>query len=196
MTVNPNNLVQGPAYIYWAQSGTTEPTDASVTPEGYMIIPPAPWTDFGGTTGGVAFKSAPTITDQVVDQIPDPMGGRLTKRATTVVTTLAEGTLQNYNLALNQTMNIAQGTGYQTADPQTATSATQPSYLSLMIYGWAPLLDTGQPALRRIVVRKCLATSQPEMMYVMDKPVGYAVTWTAYYLSQSIPFYHITDELM
>ena len=42
--------------MYWAPFGTTEPADSTVTPQGYLTIPPSPWTDIGGTTGGVNFE--------------------------------------------------------------------------------------------------------------------------------------------
>ena len=194
IAVNPSNLVQGPAYLYTAPFGTTPPTDASSTPTGYLTIPSAPWTDVGGTESGVTFNIEHTIGEQTVDQLIDPVGGRLTKRMVTVTTTLAEATLANLNLAMNNIMTISPNTGYMTADPTTTTSATQPSYTALMIYGWAPLLSTGLPALRRVVVYKALSQVKADLDYEMTKYATYAVTWTAYYVSSTVGPFHIVEE--
>lgn len=194
MSVNPANLIQGPAVLYTAPYGTAPPSDSSVTPTGYLVVPSSPWTDVGGTESGVSFDAEHTIGEQTVDQLIDPVGGRLTKRVVTVTTTLAEATLANLNLAMNNLLTIAPQSGYTTADPQTTTSATQPTYVALMIYGWAPLLSTGSPALRRIVVYKCLSQVKATLNYEMTKNATYAVTWNAYYVSSSVGPFHISEE--
>lgn len=196
MSVNPQNLVQGPAILYTAPFGTAEPTDASVTPDGYLTIPPSPWTDVGGTEIGVTADVEHTITDQEVNQLIDMAGGRLTKRVITVTTTLAEATLANMNLALNGNLVIGNNVTYQTADPLTTTAATQPSYFALMIYGWAPLLASGKPALRRVTVRKCLSQPKVSLDYEMAKYATYAVTWKAYYISANVSPFHIVEALV
>jgi hypothetical protein len=189
MSVNPQNLIQGPAILYIAPFGTAEPADSSVTPDGYMTVPPAPWTDVGSTESGVVFDVEHTITPQEVDQLIDPVGGRLTKRVVTVTTTLAEATLQNLNYSTNGIMTVDALSGYTTADPNTTTSATQPNYYALMIYGWGPLLATGRPSLRR----KCLSQVKASIDYEMTKYATYAVTWTAYYVSAYVPLFHISE---
>jgi hypothetical protein len=193
ISVNPSNLVQGPAILYIAPYGTAEPTDASVTPDGYLTIPPSPWTDVGSTESGIVFDVDHTITPQEVDQLIDPAGGRLTKRVVTITATLAEATLQNLNYVTNGILNVDALGGYTTADPNTATSATQPNYYMLMIYGWGPLLQTGRPALRRITVRKVLSQVKASLDYEMTKYATYAVTWTAFYVSAYVPLFHIVE---
>lgn len=193
MSVNPSNLIQGPAILYIAPYGTAEPTDASVTPDGYLTIPPSPWTDVGSTESGIVFDVEHTITPQEVDQLIDPAGGRLTKRVITVTATLAEATLNNLNYATNGILNVDALTGYTTADPQTTNAATQPNYYMLMIYGWGPLLLTGRPSLRRITVRKVLSQVKASLDYEMTKYATYACTWTAYYVSQYVSPFHVVE---
>lgn len=191
--MNPANLIQGPAILYSAPFGTAEPSDASVTPDGYLVIPPSPWTDVGSTETGVTFDIEHTITNQEVNQLIDPVGGRLTKRVMTITTTLAEATLANLNLSTNGTLIVDPLSGYTTADPQTATSATQPNYTSLMLYGWGPLLLTGRPSLRRITLRKTLSQVKASLDYEMTKYATYAVTFTGYYISANVAPYHIVE---
>lgn len=189
-------MVQGPAILYYAPFGTTEPADSSVTPDGYLVIPPAPWTDIGGVESGVSADIEHTITDQMVDQLIDPVGGRLTKRVIQVTATLSEATLQNLNVALNSNLTLQNLSGYATADPLTTTSATQPQYYALMVYGWAPILASGKPALRRVTIRKVLSQPKVTLDYQMTKYATYAVTWKAYYVAPSVPPFHVVDALV
>lgn len=193
VSINPGSIIQGPAILYSAPFGTAEPADSSVTPAGYTVVPAAPWADAGSTQEGVMFDVDTTITEQTVDQVPDPVGGRLTKRVIQVTTTLAETTLANLNLAMNGLLTISVNSGYTTADVQTTTSATQPSYASLMIYGWGPLLASGSPSLRRLIIRKCLSQVKVSLAYQMAKNAVYAVTFSGYYISPSISPFHISE---
>lgn len=189
MSVTPGNLVQGPATLYTGAFGVTEPTDANVT-----SAPGAGWTDVGATTGGVHFEIDSTYTDQKVDQLVDPAGARLTARKITVQTKLAEATLTNLNLAMNSLITSGAGAGYATADPQTTTSATQPTYAALCIDGWAPVLASGAAARRRVIVRKVLSVAKAQLTYDMTNQAVYDVTFTAYYVSPSIAPFHIVDQ--
>ena len=110
-----------------------------------------------------------------------------------VTLSLAETTLTNLQLALNQMATIGVNTGYSTLDPITATSATQPTYTALIIDGWAPTLSTGAAARRRIIVRKTLTASKIALEYEKSKAAVYACTFTAYYISGSIGLFHIVD---
>lgn len=196
MSVNPNNLTMGPSFIYTSPTGTAEPADSAVTPDGYLTPPASPWVDVGGTESGVSFDIEDTITDLEVDQIIMPVGGRLTKRMIQVTTTMAEMTLANLNLAMNQGLTIGEEGSFATADMSVGTSATQLPYTALCIYGWAPLLQTGRPALRRIIVRKVLSQPKVTLDYEQAKKGTVAVTWKAYYISSGLSPIHITDALV
>jgi hypothetical protein len=194
MAVNPQNLVLGPCTLYYAQFGTTEPTDASVTPDGWLAPPPAPWTDFGGTDGGVTLEIDLTYTDLEVDQVIMPVGARLTAMEMSVAGKLAEVTQANMATALNNITQSGSGSGYITLDIPVGSPATQPDYSALIIDGWGPELSTGQPCLRRAIVRKVL--SQAKVQLVSDKKTQQSVdcTFKAYYVGSGINPIHIIDE--
>src|SRR5438067_9947071 len=122
IAVNAANLVLGPARLYVAPFGSTEPTDASVTPNGPSTPPSAPWTDVGGTDGGVTFEVDNTYTDLAVDQLTMPVGARLTEMKMTVTTKLSEMTLTNLQTSLNNIGTSNTGSGYQTLDIPVGTS--------------------------------------------------------------------------
>lgn len=184
------NICQGPATVYYGAFGATEPADSNA---GVTGAPGAGWTDIGGTQGGVVFELDNTYDQITVDQLIDPIGARLTKRMIQVTFKVAETTLNNLNVAVNNLMTQASGTGYATADPQTTTSATQPTYSALIIDGWAPTLSSGSAARRRIIVRKVLSQAKIQMTYNMATNNQYDLTWTAYYVSSSISPFHVID---
>ena len=140
--------------MYVAAFGTTEPLDSTVTPNGPTTPPTSPWTDVGGTDGGISFEVDNTYTDLSVDQIIMPVGARLTDMKMMVVTKMSEITLANLNTALNNICTTGSGSGYQTLDIVVGSAATQPQYAALIIDGWAPMLNSGAGALGRIIVRK------------------------------------------
>lgn len=194
MSVNVANLTLGPARLYVAPFGSTEPLDSTVTPNGTTTPPSSPWVDVGGTDGGVAYEVDNTYTDLSVDQIIMSVGARLTDMKMSVVTKMAEMTLTNLNTVLNSIATTSTGSGYATLDIPVGSAATQPTYAALIIDGWAPFLNTGQAALRRIIVRKVLAQVKVSEMFDKKTQASYDVTFQAYYVSGSIPPVHIVDQ--
>jgi hypothetical protein len=194
IAVNAANLVLGPARLYVAPFGSTEPLDSAVTPNGPSNPPSAPWTDVGGTDGGVMFEADNTYTDLAVDQIIMNVGARLTEMKMTVTVKLAEMTLTNLQTSLNNIGTTSTGSGYQTLDIPVGSSATQPTYAALIIDGWAPMLSTGAPALRRLIVRKVLSTVKASLSFDKKTQQGLACTFDAFYVSSSIAPLHIVDE--
>ena len=192
--ITSSNLVLGPANLYIAPYGSaTEPTDASVTPNGWLTPPSSPWTDVGGTEGGVSFEVDTKYTDLTVDQIIMNVGSRLTELSMMVTTKLSEVTLGNLTNALNSITSASSGTGYSTLDITVTSAASQPSYAALMIYGWAPFTSGGTPALRRIIVRKVLSQAKVALMYDKKTQASYGVTFNSYFVSNSINPVHIAD---
>jgi hypothetical protein len=195
MAVNPNNICQGPAVIYWNAFGATEPpdTNAAVTQPPYITGSPN-YVDLGATTGGVEFMVSHTYGQIKADQLVDPIGARLTARSIQVTVGLLEATLQNLYLAINQAgvQNVL--TGVTTLDPITTTSATQPTYISLIIDGWAPTLATGVAARRRVIVRKVLNDVKASAKYDMTNQVTWNCTFTSFYVSGTIAPFHIQDQ--
>jgi hypothetical protein len=182
----------GPATLYWAPFGTTEPAYTAIG------SPPAsPWTDFGGIADGtsILLEVDQTYTDIGVDQLAYPVGARLTKGVIQVTAQLEETTLQNMQVVLNQNLTLNTQSGYTVADPIVTTSATQPNYSALLIDGWAPTTGTTEvECKRRIVVRKVLSQAKADLEYTKNKPAMYQCTWSAYYISQSVSMYEITDQ--
>jgi|ERR1700722_5914585 len=192
MPITPTNLVVGPATLYWAPVGTTEPAYSAIASP-----PGAGWTDFGMTADGtsILLEVDQTVTDFGAEQIIDRIGGRITKRIIQVTATLQEATLANMQLALNQLATITQGTGYSVLDPITANAASQPTYMALLLDGWAPTTGTTETACRRrTVIRKCLSSSKVDLEYEKTKPVTYATTWSGYFVSSGVAPFEVTDQ--
>jgi hypothetical protein len=187
-------LVLGPARLYVAPFGSSEPADSAVTPNGPSTPPSSPWTDVGGTDGGVTFETDNTYTDLSVDQIIMNVGARLTEMKMTVTSKLSEMTLANLQTSLNNIGTTGSGSGYATLDIPVSSAATQPTYAALIIDGWAPMLSSGAPALRRVIVRKVLSQVKASLAYDKKTQQALDVTFTAYYVSNSITPVHIVDQ--
>ncbi|MFD9223817.1 hypothetical protein ACFWDI_28390 [Streptomyces sp. NPDC060064] len=185
ISVDPDNLIQGPAAMYRGAFGATEPADSTAA---LNASPPASaWSDIGGTTDGVKLSIENTYGELEVDQIVDRVGSRLTKRMTSVETNMAEVTLDNLAYALNGG-TTASGSGYKTYEPNDDSSATQPSYSAVLFDGIAP-----DSLRRRVIVRKVLSTDSVELAYTKDKQTVLKVKMQAHYVSPSIRTYKIID---
>ena len=176
-------------------STSTEPLDTAVTPSGVGSNPGSSWIDVGGTDGGVSFMVENGYTDLVVDQLIMPVGARLTDMKMSITTKMAEITLSNLNTAMNNICSTGGGSGYSTMDIQVGTSATQPSYLAMIIDGWTAQLSTGLPALRRIIVRKLLAEVKVSMTYDRKTQQSLDTTFSAYYVSGAVNPVHVVDQV-
>jgi hypothetical protein len=197
MSVTPNNVVQGPATIYFlspgpSQPGLSEPADTNAA----LVAQPSSvyWSDMGATTGGVTLAVNHTYTQIKADQLVDPIGARFTARMITVAVNLLEATLQNLNSAMNNAAIVNSLSGVTTLDPVTTTSATQPTYSALLIDGWAPTLLSGLQARRRLIVRKVLNDLKASAKYDMTNQVTWDCTFTAYYVSSTLAPFHIVDQ--
>ena len=193
MAITPQNIVMGPATVYTAPFGATEPAYNAIT------SPPntAVWTDVGGTADGtsVLLEIEHSLTNISVEQLSDPVGARVSKRVIQVTVVLEEATLNNLNLAMNQLLTISPGTGYTVADPISTITSIQPQYMAILIDGWAPTTGTDETACRRrMVIRKCLSSSKADLEYEKTKAVLYHTTWTGYWISSSVSPFEITDQ--
>lgn len=183
MAVTATNLAQGPGTLYTAAFGATEPADTAVN-----TTPPAStWTDLGGTVDGIKFSVDQTYSELDVDQLVDRVGSRLTKRDFMIETSLAEVTRENLSLALNGGTS-ASGSGYKSFEPSYATSATQPTYVALLMDAYAE-----NSYRRRVIVRKSLSVDATEAAYTKDKQTVFPVKFAAHYVSSVIPPVHIVD---
>src|SRR6476619_5294866 len=96
MGVDVSNILQGPCNVYLAAFGATEPAPGTWTEMDSGI-----WTNAGGTNGGVKLNVNTTFKTLEVDQVPDPVGVRMTARDVTVETELSEITLTNIKFLMN-----------------------------------------------------------------------------------------------
>ncbi len=180
MTVTSTNLIQGAAELYTGAFGATEPTMVT-SPPGVA------YTDLGGTDGGAKLTVDQKYSILAVDQVVDRIGSRITSRDFMVETSLAEPTLENLSVVLNGG-TITSATGTKTFEPLFVSSAAQPTYLSLLIDGWAP----GQFR-RRLIVRKVLSTDKVESSYEKDKQTFMTVQFMGHWVSDSIAPLHVVD---
>lgn len=183
----------GPARAYYAQSGTAEPADNSVADDGWLVEPPSPWRDLGGTNGGVTVEIDSTLTDFEVDQMILNPGGRVTALKMSVTTPLAEITDDNIAAALNNLVERGAGEGFVTLDVLDGLEATQPGYSALIIDGWAPETVAGAPALRRCIVRKVLNTAKVALTSDKKSQQKIDCTWTVYAVGGGIRPIHIVS---
>lgn len=192
MAVTTSNIVMGPAILYTAPFGTTEPAWSAITSS-----PAAPWTDVGGTADGtsVLLEVETSITDIMVEQLVDPVAGRVSKRVIQVTAALEEVTQQNLLLAMNQLATITTGAGYSVLDPLTTPTSTQPQYMALIVDGFAPTTGTTETECRRrLIVRKALSTSKVDFEYEKTKPSIFSTTWTGYWISSVVSPFEVIDQ--
>lgn len=176
MTVTSTNLIQGPATLYQGPFGTVEPATL-------VGAPVTPWVDLGGTQGGVELMTTDTYSVMDVDQIIYEVERRRTKRVVHIKTILAEATLTNLAIALNNTTPTA---GVFT--PDDGLVAFNPPYGAVILDGIAP-----GGFKRRLILRKVLSTDVVGMAYKKDGQTLVPVTFTAHWISTSIRPYVVTD---
>lgn len=187
MAVTTTNLIQGPGTLYTGAFGATEPAQ---TLAATVAAPSTGWTDVGGTTDGVTLTIAQEFSELAVDQIVDVAGRRLTKRDLSLKTNLAEATLENLAVSMNQLRSAVDSgtTDLLILEPTDDTSATQPQYHAVIVDGFSP-----SQFRRRVVVRKVLSTDNVEFAYSKENQTVFSVTWSAHYVSSSIKPFVIID---
>lgn len=182
--VTSTNLTMGPGDLYSAPVNTLEPLDAAVN-----LAPAASaWNGLGGTDGGIKLTVAQAYDELVVDQIVDIVGRRKTKREFTVDTTLAEPTMENLVLSINETPAVTGG-NFKSMDVQNDNSASQPIYTALIMDGWAP-----GSFRRRVLVRRALSTANMSFEYGKKAQTGFVVSFSAHYVSSVIRPFRVVDQ--
>lgn len=180
MPVTSTNLIQGPATLYIGAFGATEP--ATIT-----AAPGAGWTDVGGTQDGVTYSVELEFSELSVDQIVDIPGQRVTKRVTKVSTNLAEATLANLAIALNE---LPASVAANKFSPSNGLAAFTPNYAAVLLDGLAP-----GGFRRRIIVRRALQTGNVESAYKKDEQTLFPVEFTGHYVSASILPFSVEDAV-
>jgi hypothetical protein len=193
MAIQPLNVCMGPASVFTGLFGATEPAYSAITSPPSSSV----WTDVGGTADGTAvlLEVEHSLTEIHVEQLIDPVGARVSKRVIQVTVDLEEATLNNLNLAMNQLSTQSSGTGYTVFDPLTSITSFQPTYMAILIDGWAPTTGTSETECRRrMIIRKCLSSSKADLEYEKTKPVLFHTTWTGFWVSSSIAPFEIIDQ--
>ena len=192
MAVTVTNLIQGPATLYKGTQYTgsydqsPEPGDTSVntTPSGTA------WSDVGGTNDGVNLEIAREYAEMEVDQLVDIPERRLTKREISITTNLAEATLENLALTLNEaTTTVTSGSGFKTFIPTITTSATQPTYVPIILDGYAPSQNR-----RRVIGRRMLSIDPISTAYRKDGMTMFNVRWAGHYVSSTLAPFKVIDQ--
>lgn len=190
MSVTVTNLIMGPGTIYQGLFGAAEPADYNVN----LSPASSSWTDMGGTLNGITLSVDQQYTELMVDQLVDSIGRRLTKREFLITTQLAEPTLNNLSVALNgstQTSGATSAGGtYATLEPLFATSATQPTYIAILIDGYAP-----NSLRRRAIFRRMLSTAKVDTAMDKAKQTVFTVTFNGHYVSSVIAPIHVVDQI-
>lgn len=184
MTVTVTNLLAGPATaVHVGLTGTTEPVG--------WAAPGAGFRDIGGTQGGLRVLADRELFRMEVDQIPMRVGSDLVMEDFSVQTSLAEATLDNYALTVNAADDAVDEStaGQRRLSLGKADTAAAPVYRCLIIDGRAP---NGKK--RRVIVRKVLSTASVEVGKQRGGQTVFPVTWTAHYVSASIPAIDWIDE--
>lgn len=183
-TITVTNLTQGPGDLYSGAVGAVEPADTSIN-----ISPAASaWNGLGGTSGGVKLTIVQTYDELDVDQIVDIPGRRKTKREYNIDTSLAEPTLENFQLALNETPPVT-GSNWKSVTPTNDNSASQPNYIALIFDGYAP-----GSFRRRVIGRRMLSTNNATLEYGKKNQTLIPVTFGAHFVSSVITPFKIVDQ--
>lgn len=190
MAVSVTNLTMGPGTIYKGSFGATEPDNEDVVNMIEDTAVSADWTDLGGTNGGVTLELELDYAELEVDQIVDIVGRRLTKREMKLNTSLAETTLENFQLA-NNGGTITSGTGWKTFDPKMDTSASTPEYCALIFDG----VNGDSSLRRRVIARRVLSVAGIGQEYSKDSQTLFPVEFSCHYVSSSIPPFKYVDEV-
>lgn len=191
MTVNASNVLAGAGSLYYASYGTAFPADTTATVGGGA---PSGFTDFGGTSGGVDILTEQKLKKKKVDQVLLAVGAYPTDETIQIKTKLAEATVNNLNVGLNNKFVITPQSTYTTADWQATVSSQQLTYISLIFDGWAPLLASGSPARRRLCCYKVLSEGSIGSAYKVDDQVVYDCTFDVFFVSGSQTPFHQIDQ--
>jgi len=190
VSVTVTNLIMGPGTIYQGLFGAAEPPDYNVN----LTPATSSWTDMGGTLNGITLSVDQQYTELMVDQLVDSIGRRLTKREFLITTQLAEPTLNNLAVSLNGATTTSGATSaagtYQTLEPLYATSATQPTYIAMVIDGYAP-----NSLRRRAIFRRMLSTAKVDTAMDKVKQTVFTVSFNGHYVSSTIAPIHVVDQL-
>lgn len=185
-TTDRTKVLAGAGSLFTGSFGATEPADTAVN----VTPPSSSWTPAGPTDGGLTVTVNQTFFGMRVDQNPDIVGRRLTERDVQVSTNLAETTLTNWNLALNDTTSSS-GAGFSAIVIANGQSAMFPTERAVIVDGNAP----GTNKNRRVIVRRVVSIESVANSFAKDGLQLFPVTFGGMFVSSTIEPLKVVDEV-
>ncbi len=185
------NIIAGPASLWVAAFGATEPLDTATT-----AAPSAPWVDAGGTDDGVTLNSETEWFEKRMDQVTMTPGRVPTSLAISVATNLTEGTLENLAAALNIPASAIEtggtgGTAWRALDVGEVLPGDEPAYRAVIMRGRG--VGNGGK-MRNFICRKVLSIESVESAYKKDDQWLIPVTFGLHWVSTSIAPMRVVDD--
>lgn len=177
MPVQVTDVLMGPVEIFTAVFGTAEPANA-------LAAPAVAWIPAGGTEEGARQIVNQTFTQKRVDEIAMPVGAKLTDQAVSIATSLAEARLANFRLAYNQAAAVATKLGLNGV-----LTNGEPPYVAVLLRGWGP-----GNVRRNVILRRALSTESVETAYSKANQTFIPITWSGFYVSESVDALVIDDS--
>lgn len=182
MTVTVTNSLLGPVEVHQGLTGVAEPVNTSVAFG-------TGWRDLGGTNGGATLTFQQGFTNIEFDQITMPAGARRSSQGAAVAVNLAEITLENLRVGLNDLATPVVGEEDEVEFGGEDIVNTDPDYSAIGLKGMAP---DGTP--RLWIVRRTLSTENIGVPFQKAGQTLIPVTFTAYYVSSSIRAVRVSDK--
>jgi hypothetical protein len=180
MPVTTTNLIQGPASLWVAAFGAAEPATPNTAPA-------VAWVDCGGTQDGVALTVEQEFSLLTVDQILDNAGATRSKRSAKIKTNLAEATLANWAVALNELPASVAAGSFEPVNGNVTAAFVTP-YNAVLLRGLGP---NGVP--RDVILRRALQTGSSESSYKRDSQTLIPVEFECFYVSTTVKPFKLTD---
>jgi hypothetical protein len=163
----PFQIIAGPAAVFFAPVGTAfAALDADPTGSG--------WTYVGQTEGGVKVKHSQTIVKLYTDQVTVPVKQLRSEEGLEITANMAELTLENYAIALNDA-TVTAGAGDKSIPLYRGGS--QVNTHALLVRG--PHLSPYGDLNLQYEVPIVYADGDPEVDYTKATMTVLALTWTA-----------------
>lgn len=185
-------VIQGAANMYTGVFSLTAANEPALS-----AINTAPqasaWTYTGFTSDGITVTINQAFSEMRVDQRADRVGTKLTEREVQIQANLAEATLANFTLGLNGG-TITTASGYSYYEPIYDGTELQPTYIPILLDGYAPANSAGVVKRRRILIRRAISTENVELAYKKDELTLVPVTFTSHYVSDTVAPFRFIDE--
>lgn len=191
MAPTATNIIAGPASLWRAAFGATEPLDTATSTD-----PGAPFAHLGGTDDGVTLNAETEWFSKRMDQTLMTPGRVPTSLEINVATNLTEGTLENLALAFNIDTSAIEsggtgGTAWKALELGNLDPGAEPNYSALIMRGRG--VGNGGK-MRNFILRKVLSIESIESAYKKDDQWLIPVTFACHWISASIAPVRVVDD--